>query len=102
MIHTGIDSTSTLSLNRSESDAGVCTSTGTPSRVLQCSLNSDQANQRRLSGNGINQDIQITLVRVVAMNNRSEDARIAGATLLDDSANVRAMQFEGFRRFHDF
>ena len=49
----------------------------------------------------IDQQIEVAPLPVIAMKHRSKHARIAGVVLLDDAANLLAVEAEGFGRFHD-
>jgi len=51
-------------------------------------LNLRQTNKRRPAINWINKKVEVAAICIVAMNRRSEDARIARVVLFDDAANV--------------
>ena len=69
--------------------------------LLKFQLNACQADERRLSLDGINQQVKITLVGIFAANGRPEDPRIRRIVLMNNPSDLVAVQLKSDRRLHD-
>jgi hypothetical protein len=62
-------------------------------------LNAGDVHETRLRG-GIDEEIEVAVFGVVAVENRSEDTGIAAPVIGDDAANFFPIARQGFRRSH--
>jgi hypothetical protein len=67
--------------------------------LLEAALNTGDVHEAGIAGR-IDEEIEVTVFRVVTVEDGSEDARIAAPVLGDDAANLFAMAIKSFRGPH--
>ena len=64
--------------------------------MLYLALDSDQTEERCFSVDWINQNVQIALIGIRSMQDRTEDTRIACIVILNDLPDNFSMQLQSF------